>query len=315
MSAKKHKVIVIQLSNYFTRTSWEHCLNKHLPHFNYDYKAIYASSKDELKKLSFEAEACFCFDFTEDMNVSNSKMQLLYLGISDIDYLDKFNLPDNVSIYSSKGIANEFIAEYSLMVALTLVRNFQFSIINKLKRKWYQEPFLNHPTGSIRDYKIGVLGLGNNGKAIVDIFKSIGCWVAGYSINEKKNMKLDSWFPRDGLNDIIEICDIIIVSLPLRTETKHLIARQQFEAMGSDSYLINISRGAIINENDLIIALKKDVIKAAAIDVCTIEPLPKRSKLWKIPNLLISPHIAGNINYFVDRIQEDFINKVKAQFK
>lgn len=305
------KKIVIQLNNFFTKASWEESLNQYLPNYTKEFTVVYASTKKELKELSFEAEACFCFDFSAAINISNLKMQLLYLGISDIDYLDKFNLPDNVNIYSSKGIASEFIAEYSLMVSLMLVRNFQFSVINKVKKKWDQEAFLNHPTGSIRDYKIGVLGLGNNGKAIVAIFKSIGCWVAGYSKTEKKDMALDFWAPMDRLNEIIKLSDIIIVSLPLRTETKHLIGLEQFEIMGSESYLINVSRGDILNENDLIVALKKNMIKAAAIDVCSIEPLPKRSKLWKIPNLLISPHIAGNINYFVDNIQRDFINKVK----
>ncbi|UCH92187.1 MAG: hypothetical protein JSV88_18070 [Candidatus Aminicenantes bacterium] len=305
------KKIAIQLSKYFTRNSWEYSLNKYLPDYTRDYNVQYASTGNELKELFLEAEACFCFSFNEDIDLKQSGLQLIYLGISDIDYLDKFIFPGKVSIYSSKGIASELIAEYSLMVSLMLLRNFQFSIINKLKKKWDQEPFLNQAAGSIRDYKIGVLGLGNNGKAIVNIFKSIGCWVAGYSINEKENLKLDSWFPKDRLNEILEICDIIIVSLPLRSETKHLIGLEQLQIMGSDSHLINVSRGEIINENDLIIALKRQMIKTAAVDVCSIEPLPKKSKLWKIPNLLISPHIAGNVNYFVENIQRDFINKVK----
>ena len=305
------KKIVIQISNYFTKDSWERSLSKHLPNYKKDYNINYASTNNEIKELSVESVACFSFDFTEDLDYSNSRLRFLYLGISDVDYSDMYNYPDNVILYSSKGIARKLIAEYSLMVSLVLTRNFQFSVINKMRKKWDQEPFLNYRIDSIQNYKIGVLGLGNNGRAIVEIFKRVGCWVAGYSNNEKENENLDSWFSEDRLTEILKICDIFILALPLRTETKYLIGIEQFQIMGSDSYIINVSRGDVIIEDDLIIALKKQMIKGAAIDVCSIEPLSKRSKLWKIPNLLISPHIAGNINFLVDNIQKDFIDKME----
>ena len=305
------KKIVIQISNYFTKDSWERSLSKHLPNYKKDYKISYVSTKNEVKELSVESVACFCFEFIEDLNYSNSRLRLLYLGISDVDYFDKYNFLDNVILYSSKGIAGKLIAEYTLMISLTLIRNFQFSVINKIKKKWDQKPFLNYGIDSIQNYKIGVLGLGNNGRAIVEIFKSVGCWVAGYSNNENENENLDSWFSEDRLNEILEICDIIIVTIPLRTETRYMIGLAQFQIMGSDSYIINVSRGDLLIEDDLIISLKKQMIKGAAIDVCSMEPLPKRSNLWKIPNLLISPHIAGNINFLVEEIQKDFIDKMK----
>jgi len=305
------KIIAIQLSKFFTKASWEDSFNRYFPSYTEEFTVVYASTKKELKDLYLGADACFCFELSADMNISDSKMQLLYMGITDIDYMNTVTLPDNIHIYTSKGMASAFIAEYSLMTSLMLIRNFQYSVINQMKKMWDQDVFLNHPAGSLRNYKIGVLGLGKSGKAIVDIFKSIGCWVAGYSKTENKDMALDFWASPNKLNELLEIADIIIVSLPLRNETKHVIGHEQFELMGSESYLINVSRGDIINENDLIVALKKHIIKAAAIDVCSIEPLPQRSNLWKIPNLLISPHIAGNINYFIDSIQRDFIRRVK----
>lgn len=290
-------------------------MNKYLPGYTKDFDVHYAASGSELKELSIDADTCFCLGFSRDMLLKQSRLQLIYLGISDIDYLDTYVFPESVRVCTSKGIATEFIAEYSLMVSLLLIRNMQFSIVNKLKKKWDQEPFLSWETGSIKNYKIGVLGLGNSGSAIVDIFKSIGCWAAGYSDDKTENKNLDSWFPKDRLHEMLDICDIIIVALPLRTGTKHLLGLKQFRMMGSDSYLINVSRGEIINENDLVTALEKRMIRAAAVDVCSVEPLPKKSRLWKIPNLLISPHIAGNANYFVENIQKDFINKVNGMLK
>lgn len=302
------KKVLIQTTEYFTRESWEKSLKDFFPDFKKHIRVQYFTTKNELDKLLIECEACFLIQYVGGINIE--KLKLMYLGISDIDYLDKYDFSNEMQIYSSKGIASAIVAEYSLMTSLALIRNFQYAIMNKLKKRWDQGSFLKYHTGSIRNYKIGVLGLGNNGKAIVEIFKSIGCWVAGYSNNEKVNMDLDSWFSSDRLGEILVLCDIIIVSLPLRSETKHLIGLKELKSIGSDSYLINVARGDVINENDLIFALSNQIIKAAAIDVCSIEPLPKKSKLWKTTNLIISPHVAGNINYLTENIQKDFINKV-----
>ena len=101
-----------------------------------------------------------------------------------------------------------------------------------------------------------------------------------------------------------------------------LLNYKHFEIMGRHSYLINTSRFEIINEDDLIKALNSSTIKAAALDVSSIECLPeskwwrpnqiskKNSKLWSTKNLFISPHISGNANLFADKIQTDFISKL-----
>jgi phosphoglycerate dehydrogenase-like enzyme len=83
--------------------------------------------------------------------------------------------------------------------------------------------------------------------------------------------------------------------------------------LGSDSCLINISRGNIIVEKDLIHALKSKIIRGAVIDVFSREPLPGSSPLYKLDNVILTPHISGNINLFVDEIQEDFINKMSKE--
>ncbi len=92
-----------------------------------------------------------------------------------------------------------------------------------------------------------------------------------------------------------------------------MIGMQELKMLGSDSYLINISRGNIIVEDDLIQALRLKIIKGAVIDVFSKEPLPGSSPLYKLDNVILTPHISGNINLFVDEIQIDFINKVSIE--
>lgn len=125
-------------------------------------------------------------------------------------------------------------------------------------------------------YEYSILCVGNVGKSIAHQFKKIGCYVVGCDKNIQEN----------------------------------LIGIQDLKMLGSDSYLINISRGNIIVENDLIEALRLKIIKGAVIDVFSKEPLPRSSPLYKLDNVILTPHISGNINLFTDEIQRDFINKV-----
>lgn len=103
--------------------------------------------------------------------------------------------------------------------------------------------------------------------------------------------------------------DILIISLPLTEKTRHIIDAEILALLGKNSYLINVSRGEVINEKDLIKALQKRIIKGAATDVLCKEPLSKRSPFFQLDNIIITPHIAGNINLFVEEIQKDFLNK------
>ena len=99
--------------------------------------------------------------------------------------------------------------------------------------------------------------------------------------------------------------------MPLNDETHNLIDKKAFICMKNSAILINISRGNIINEGDLIYALKNNLIHFAALDVLKTEPLSRWSRLWKLKNLLITPHIAGNINLISGKIQKDFLKKLK----
>jgi phosphoglycerate dehydrogenase-like enzyme len=303
------KKLIIQTNPYFTKSRWENCFRENYPEFVENFEMQFVSTIKELTILLPKVKLCFSFKLPDIDLIKHLK--LLYLGISDIDYIESYNIPENINIHTSKGLASNLIAEHTLLLALSLIKNFHLIVLNQRKKKWDQAPLIENGIRSIKDYKVGVLGLGNNGRAIADIFRNLGCWVAGYSNNLDENQNLDEWYSTDKLKEILKVCDIIIVALPLRKETYHLIRIKEFEAMGKNSFLINIARGEIINESDLILALKQQIITAAAIDVFSIEPLPRKSALWKMNNFIITPHIAGNINNLVNSIQEDFIFKLK----
>jgi len=304
------KKIIIQLNDRFTKESWLKKFKEKLGDSyinNYEIQFVF-TTKELFQNLS-HANVCFSFNFPKLDLVSH--LDLLYLGISDINYLDKYNIPKSFNLHTSKGIACNIIAEHTLLMALLLIRKYPLAILNQRNRIWNQSVFFEEDVRSVRDYNIGVLGLGNNGRSIAKMFKNIGCKVLGYSNNESKDVYIDKWYSTDNINQFLNDSQIIIIALPLRKDTYQFIDNSKFHIMGKETIIINIARGEIINEQDLKTALKNDKIKAAALDVFEKEPLSKWSKLWKLPNLIITPHIAGNIHFLINEIQNDFINKLK----
>lgn len=304
------KNILIQTNTYFTKDSWSRIFEENLTEEQHKYYKVefVASTAEMLTKLS-TANVCFTFNLPEFERVKH--LELLYLGISNINYLDKFNIPKEFNLQTSKGTASNIIAEHTLLMALSLIRKFPNTILNQKKRKWDQSIYIKAMVRSIRDYNIGIIGMGNNGKAIAEIFGNIGCNVLGYSNNKVECEYVNNWYLKRDLNKFLKDSEIIIIALPLRSDTFHFINKEKLLSMGEETMIINIARGEIINENELINALKNSDIKAAALDVFEKEPLSRWSQLWKLPNLIITPHIAGNIHFLIKDIQNSFINNLK----
>lgn len=111
------------------------------------------------------------------------------------------------------------------------------------------------------------------------------------------------WFSGDSINEILaEGLDILVISLPLTDDTRHLIGREQFAIMGkTKTFLSNIARGPIVDTDALLEALDEGLISGAALDVTDPEPLPEDHPLWKAPNVIITPHISWQSTALLER--------------
>ena len=112
---------------------------------------------------------------------------------------------------------------------------------------------------------------------------------------------VDKLYPADAIMDMLSISDFVTVSLPLVPETKEFIKLEHFQSMKPSAYFINIARGQVVREKDLITALKEGLICGAGLDVFTEEPLPQTSPLWDMPNVIITPHLAALSPCYMDR--------------
>lgn len=119
----------------------------------------------------------------------------------------------------------------------------------------------------------------------------------------------NKWFSGGSESDLHEFLgsglDLLVISLPLTDQTRHLISKSEFDILGKNAtFVSNISRGPIINTDDLIEALNKEVIRGAAVDVTDPEPLPKGHPLWKAKNIIITPHVSGGTKNYFNRCLE-----------
>jgi phosphoglycerate dehydrogenase-like enzyme len=123
-------------------------------------------------------------------------------------------------------------------------------------------------------------------------------------------------YTTEQLNEILPLCDYVVVTLPLTKETHHLFGKEQFSRMKSSAIIVNIGRGAIIDESELILALTEGKIAGAGLDVFEKEPLGVESPLWDMENVIITPHTAGSTEFYAKRVIEDiFIPNLRVYLK
>jgi phosphoglycerate dehydrogenase-like enzyme len=109
---------------------------------------------------------------------------------------------------------------------------------------------------------------------------------------------------------MLKECDFVVLCVPLTKDTQGLISLEQLAAMKSTAFLIDVSRGGVINHADLIVALQEEQIAGATLDVYPEEPLPEDNPLWKFPNVILTPHIAGMSRYYDQRAVTLFVENL-----
>jgi len=162
----------------------------------------------------------------------------------------------------------------------------------QLDKKWLQ-----HGSMQPEDRSVGIMGLGNIGKGIGDSLVSQGFKVLGWGTSQKSSLgDIEYFFGDEQLGVFLGKTNILINVLPLTKDTTNLLRKQELQRLPRGAFIINMGRGGIVNETDLLSLLDEGHITAAAMDVFEQEPLPANNPLWSHPSVYITPHIAGQSN-------------------
>jgi phosphoglycerate dehydrogenase-like enzyme len=192
---------------------------------------------------------------------------------------------------------------------LLFCRKLHFFVRDQAERKWER-----YGEGSVEQVEelsgktIGVVGLGKIGNEVAKKAKCLGMRVIATKRNADtpKPDYVDKLVYPKNLKELLAESDFVVLTLPLTRETERMIGEAQLKSMKKTSYLINVARGRIVQENRLIQALKEGWIAGAGLDTFESEPLPKNSELWSMKNVVITPHVAGSTPYYLERLTDIF---------
>jgi phosphoglycerate dehydrogenase-like enzyme len=210
--------------------------------------------------------------------------------------MDKFLFPelierDEVAISNMAGIYAPQGGEHAWALLLALARGLHHSIRRQDDHEWRSGQLVTVNGGTM-----GVIGLGGFGMEIVKRAAGYDMTIIAIdSVRTELPAEVTELKPatKENLHGLLRRSDVVMIACPLTPETYHLISRGEFAVMKPTAYLINVTRGGIIDEPALIEALETGQIAGAGLDVCEEEPLPPDNPLWDAPNLIITPHRAG----------------------
>ncbi len=215
----------------------------------------------------------------------------------------------NILLTSANGVHAYPISETIFALMLGLTRKLHSYIRNQQSKTWHHANL----RGEIHEKTIGIIGVGAIGKETAKLAKAFGMKVLGIRHSGKPEDHVDEMYRIDQLDKVLPQCDYVVVTLPLTPDTYQLFGRKQFEQMKPTACFINIGRGEIVIENELIEALQIGKIGCAGLDVFETEPLSLESPLWEMENVIITPHTSGATEYYNQRVIETiFIPNLKT---
>ena len=265
-----------------------------------------------LSQKIHELDILVCYHIKkENFLKSSAKLKWIHCGAAGVDHIMYPEvIKSKVIITNASGIHATPIAEYVLGCMLYLTKQFSACEEFKKSKKWTQWDIAKKII-QLKNKTVGIIGFGSLGKGIAKLAKSFGMEVHAIRRLQKKTeskKNVDKLMPMSQIEDVFSASDFIVVACPLTPKTKEMINKKHFNQMSKNSFFINIARGGIINEQDLIAAIETKQIAGAALDVFDKEPLDSNHKLFNLDNVLLSPHISGNFPEYQDEVMIQFAN-------
>jgi phosphoglycerate dehydrogenase-like enzyme len=280
-----------------------------------DVELIMSLDRTHLSNIIADADIILCWSLPDDFFHRARRLRWIAFAMSGVDraLTDVLRNSDCI-LTKATGVADIAVAEHAVGLVLMLYRNIHRCIKYQFNEKWGREEVVDG-LREISGSTIGVFGLGFVGRRICAYLRAMGAKVIGCDKVKPGKGVVDKFYSVEKLNDFLSELDCLILSIPLTDETFHIMNKEQLSKMKEGAYLVNIARGSVIDEQSLVEALKSGHLGGVALDVFEREPLPKESPLYKHPNCIITPHIAGVSPLYWKRLADQFVENLKRFIK
>jgi len=286
-----------------------------------DLAIVRAGSKEELRERAPEAEVLFSWAPGEELVRAATRLRWIHAPAAGIGaFLTPSVLARRIVLTNSRGVHAIPIAEHTLGMLVALARDFRRAVLDQSAGKLDRERWWigsGRPV-DLRGRTLGLFGYGAIGREIARRARAFGMRVIAVRRHPEsapawdpallaaldlpaEEPVLDRVFGPAELTAMLGEADAVVVAAALTPETEGVLDAAAFRVMKRGAWLLNIARGRIVRERDLIEALRAGQVGAAALDVFETEPLSPESELYTLENVILTPHVSGNSNHFWDR--------------
>ncbi len=268
----------------------------------------HATDKDQSREELARAEVLYAFQLDFAIEAA-PRLRWVQTPGAGVDYFRGLPVMQSDVIVTNAHLFGTAIAEYVFLSILSFRRRFpQILSDYHERREWPSNPWRTHRGEELAGTTLGILGYGDIGRAVARIGLGFGMRVLATRANTQQSYFEDGVevLPGDRLLDVLAQSDQVVVALPLTPTTEKLIGQRELRTMKPTAFLVNVGRGKVIDEPMLVRALQEGWIAGAGLDVQANRPLPADSPLFDLPNVLLTPHIAGTTEGYEERITELF---------
>jgi phosphoglycerate dehydrogenase-like enzyme len=252
------------------------------------------------------ADAIIAFKLPLDRLVRAKRLRWIQLTSAGAEQLlEARDRLGAVVVTNTRGIHADLMADYALGVLVMLQWDFPRMLRDQQARTWNQR--LAMP---LAGKTLGVVGTGAIGGEIVRRAAVFGMDVLAIRRTPGAVDGAGEVLTADRLREALPRCDFVVLVVPVTAATRSMIGDAELRAMKREGFLVNIARGSVVDERALIAALREGVIAGAALDVFDEEPLPADSPLWTLPNVILTPHVAGEPADYARRVADVFLDNI-----
>jgi len=231
-------------------------------------------------------------------------VQALGTGVDGIT--DQPSLADNVLVTNMHGLHGDSMSDSAMLSMLALARNLPRVVRSQTRHAWDR-----FPSRLLRGKTVGIFGVGAIAEDLAPKCKMFGMNVVGITSTKRELAGFDRMVGRDQLEEAVRELDYLILLMPYTPETRNIVNAKILAAMKPSSFLINLARGGVVDEDALVAALKEGKIAGAALDVFVKEPLPEDHPFWDMGNVIITPHLGG----FHDQYPEQALPTIEENMR
>ncbi len=258
-------------------------------------KIIQVTTPEELAAEIVDADVLYGFP-TADLLRTGKALRWIQSPSAGVNYLQDLSelVENDIVLTNTRGAHGPSIGEHTFALLFALTRHIPASVQAQRDHYWAR-PELYRTSREVRGLTMGIIGFGAIGRAVAQRAKGFDMEVLAVDPHPEPGAPfvVETW-GMERLPDLLEQSDVVVVAAPLTAESYHLLDAAALARMKPDTYLIVVSRGGIVVEDALVDALQEGRLAGAGIDVTEIEPLSPESRLWDAPNLIITPHTAGD---------------------